>query len=155
MDLILWRHAEAAPAREGQADEDRPLTSKGERQAQRMADWLNRRIAQSTKVIASPALRCQQTVAPLGRSAKRVAALAPGGTVEGLLAAAKWPDASEPVLVVGHQPTLGEVLSHLLGGREPSWAIKKGAVWWLRWREREGEDEPQLTVVAVQSPDLL
>ena len=41
MDLILWRHAEAFEMREVQDDLDRSLTPKGERQAQRMAAWLN------------------------------------------------------------------------------------------------------------------
>jgi len=37
MDLILWRHAEAQDARDGQVDLERALTTKGERQAERMA----------------------------------------------------------------------------------------------------------------------
>ena len=41
MDLILWRHAEAQVLRDGQTDLERALTPKGERQAQRMAEWLN------------------------------------------------------------------------------------------------------------------
>ena len=61
MDLILWRHAEAVPEREGLDDLDRPLTPKGERQAQRMAEWLNHRLAHSTRILVSPALRTQQT----------------------------------------------------------------------------------------------
>ncbi len=42
MDLILWRHAEAEEAREDQADVDRRLTPRGEKQAARMAGWLER-----------------------------------------------------------------------------------------------------------------
>ncbi len=45
MDLILWRHAEAFDALEGEDDLSRSLTPKGERQAQRMAEWLNQRLA--------------------------------------------------------------------------------------------------------------
>jgi phosphohistidine phosphatase len=151
MDLILWRHAEAAPAREGQADEDRPLTSKGERQAQRMADWLNRRIAQSTKVIASPALRCQQTVAPLGRKATIVAAIGPGANAEALLAAAGWPNGDDDtVVVVGHQPTIGEAAALAMGAAGADWQVKKGAVWWLK-RGKSGA----VRIHAVQSPDEL
>ena len=47
MDLILWRHAEALEMREIQDDLDRALTSKGERQAHRVAAWLNQRTAVS------------------------------------------------------------------------------------------------------------
>ena len=153
MDLILWRHAEAAPARPDQEDLERALTPKGERQAQRMAEWLNQRLAHSTRVLVSPALRCQQTARCLGRHFKTVTALAPGQPVEALLQAARWPDAGEPVLVVGHQPTLGLVAASLLGDSTQTWAVKKGAVWWLRDRDREGG--ASVVLQAVQSPDCL
>ena len=55
MDLILWRHAEALDMREVQDDLDRALTPKGERQALRMAEWLNRHLPASTRVLVSPA----------------------------------------------------------------------------------------------------
>jgi phosphohistidine phosphatase len=153
MDLILWRHAEAEPEREGLADLDRALAPKGERQAQRMAEWLNRRLAHSTRVLASPAVRCQQTAAALGRSFKTVATIAPDASIEAVLKAARWPDASEPVLVVGHQPTLGLVAAWLLAEMPQPWAVKKGAVWWLRNRDREGG--AQVVLHAVVGPDSL
>jgi phosphohistidine phosphatase len=153
MDLILWRHAEAHPLREGQTDLERALTAKGERQAKRMAEWLNRRLADSTRILVSPALRCQQTVRALDRQFKTVPALVPDGSGEALLQVARWPDANEPVLVVGHQPTLGLVAAHLLADGGQAWTLKKGAVWWLRHRDRE--DGAQVVLQAVQSPDLL
>ena len=153
MDLILWRHAEAQVEREGHSDLERALTAKGERQAQRMAEWLEQRLADSTRVLASPALRTQQTARALTRSYKTVDALAPGCSVGELLAAARWPLSSEPVLVIGHQPVLGLAAARLLAGVEQYWAVKKGAVWWLRTREREGEG--QVVLHAMQGPDLL
>lgn len=162
MDLILWRHAEAEMLRPEDVaagadpyplDLERALTAKGERQAQRMAEWINRRIAASTRVLVSPARRTRQTAEALGRPYKVVASLAPGATVEDVLQAARWPDASEPVLVVGHQPTLGLVAAHLLAGLDEHWSVKKGAVWWLRHRVRDGLSE--VTLQAVQAPDLL
>jgi len=153
MDLILWRHAEAVPEREGLDDLDRALTPKGERQAQRMADWLNHRLAHSTRILVSPALRCQQTAKALGRSFKTIDAIAPTGNGEALLKAARWPDGSEPVLVIGHQPTLGLVAAHVLAELPQPWAIKKGAVWWLRNRDREGL--AQVVLQAVMAPDCL
>ena len=154
MDLILWRHAEAAEKRDPAEDLKRPLTSKGERQAARMADWLNQRLAASTRILVSPALRCQQTAKALGRKFKTLDELAPDGNGESLLKAARWPDASEPVLVVGHQPTLGLVAALLLGERPQPWAVKKGAVWWLRHRDRDGEGAG-VVLQAVMSPDAL
>ena len=153
MDLILWRHAEAALEDDAEEDLERALTAKGERQAERMAEWLNRRIAHSTRVLASPARRCQQTASALGRKFKTLAALAPGASAEDIVAAARWPDAAEAVLVVGHQPTLGMAAALLLTGAAAPWPVKKGAVWWLRQRSRDGGD--QVVLQAMQSPDCL
>lgn len=153
MDLILWRHAEAEIAAEGQDDLQRALTPKGERQARRMAAWLNHRLAATTRVLVSPALRCRQTVDALGREVRIVPTLAPDAPIAALIEASRWPKASEPVLICGHQPTLGQLAAHLLAGVEQDWAVKKGAVWWLRWRQRDGE--PEVTLHAVQGPDAL
>ena len=153
MDLILWRHAEALEMRELDDDLDRALTSKGERQAQRVAAWLNRQLPATARVLASPARRTQQTAAALARKFKTVPALAPDGTVEGLLHAVRWPDAREPVLVVGHQPTLGMAAAYLLAGQPLPWPVRKGALWWLRAREREGV--LQVVLHAVVSPEMV
>ena len=153
MDLILWRHAEAFEMREVDNDLERALTPKGERQAQRMADWLNQRLAHSTRILVSPAVRCQQTAKALGKKFKTLNELAPDGNGEALLKAARWPDASEPVLVIGHQPTLGFVASYLLSDQPQPWTIKKAAVWWIRGRNRE--DVEKVILQAVQSPDCL
>jgi phosphohistidine phosphatase len=56
MNLILWRHAEAE---EGSNDLARALTSKGHRQAKRMATWLEARLPDKYKVICSRARRSQ------------------------------------------------------------------------------------------------
>jgi phosphohistidine phosphatase len=166
MDLILWRHAEAGEAIEDDlaVDLTRQLTSKGEKQAQRMAEWLNRFLPDSTRVLASPAVRCQQTAQALGRKFQTREALGPGGTVGTLLTLARWPQRREPVLVIGHQPTLGLVAATLMGGSQsiasdpgphdtPSWSVRKGAVWWLRHRERGGVAE--VVLVSVRSPEAL
>lgn len=153
MDLILWRHAEAEDERDGLSDLDRALTSRGEKQAIRMAGWLDRHLPDGTRILCSPALRCEQTVLPLARKYKLRDELQPGATAQDLLAAAQWPQAKQPVMIVGHQPALGEVLAHLLrieGGHCP---VRKGAAWWLRTRERDGAG--QTVVWAVQSPEMI
>jgi phosphohistidine phosphatase len=102
-------------------------------------------------VLASPALRTQQTAKALERRIKTASALAPGASVTALLDAAKWPQSKEPVLVVGHQPTLGLTAAWLLAGLAQPWRVRKGAVWWLQARQRDGEG--QTVVVAVIGPD--
>ncbi len=150
MELILWRHAEAEDAA---PDLDRQLTDKGRKQAARMADWLNPRLSQDTRILVSPAIRTLQTAQALGRGYQRVPALAPGERAEALLDAAGWPDAAWPVLVVGHQPTLGRVAMRLLTGQAGDLAVKKGAIWWFQSRERGGQ--LQVVLRAVATPDWL
>lgn len=166
MDLILWRHADAGePLDDPMHDLQRKLSGKGEKQAARMAEWLNRFLPDSTRVLVSPALRCQRTAQSLGRKFQTREVLGPGGTVGKLLMLARWPERREPVLVVGHQPTLGMTAALLMAGvtvdaqaeREqslqptPAWSVRKGAVWWLRHRERGGVAE--VVLVSVRSPD--
>jgi phosphohistidine phosphatase len=150
MDLILWRHAEAEP---GEPDLGRRLTAKGLKQADRMAAWLDQHLPDGTRVLASPADRAQQTALALKRKFKTVEEIAPGASVASVLAAAGWPDAREPVLIVGHQPTLGAVAAFLLSGEEAYWAVKKGAVWWLSNRDRTGTSAIVLRVVI--GPDFV
>lgn len=153
MDLILWRHAEAVAERDGLDDLERALTQKGERQAERMAVWLNQRLAHSTRILVSPALRCQTTAKALGRKFRTLPGFGPGASHGTLLDAAGWPDAGEPVLVVGHQPTLGVVAAKLLADVAQPWPLRKGAVWWIRHRVRDGV--AQVMLQAVQSPECL
>ena len=150
MDLILWRHAEAEP---GEPDLGRRLTSKGLKQAERMAEWLEHRLPDTTRIVVSPADRTQQTALALGRKFRTSADVAPGASAASLLAAAGWPDAREPVLVVGHQPTLGEVAAFLMAGEEATWSIRKGAVWWFSNRTRLGQ--PGVLLKVAIGPDLV
>ncbi|MCA1978978.1 MAG: phosphohistidine phosphatase SixA [Thiobacillus sp.] len=148
MDLILWRHAEAE---EGVPDLERELTPRGRKQASRMADWLTPRLPPDVRILASPALRARQTAQALGREVDIEPALAPGATAEAVLTAADWPNAVHPVLVVGHQPTLGRIAARLLAGSEGDVSIKKAGVWWFQCRERDGE--LQIVLRAVAGPD--
>ena len=153
MDLVLWRHAEAQEWADGCDDMARTLTTRGEKQATRMANWLDRQLPEGARILVSPARRTQQTALALARKNKLKPELAPDGTVAQLLEAVQWPQAKGCVLVVGHQPVLGQTIAQLLGLTASECSVKKGSVWWLRTRERDGL--PQTVVVTVQSPELL
>jgi phosphohistidine phosphatase len=153
MDLILWRHAEAIEPEAGQPDMTRPLTRRGEKQAAKMAAWLDRQMPDTTRIWVSPSRRTEQTAAALGRKFKITDALAPQASVEQLLELAQWPLGNGCVLMIGHQPTLGQTLSQVLGLSAGECAVKKGVVWWVRHREREAE--AQTVVVTVQTPEFL
>lgn len=122
-------------------DHDRPLTAKGERQAAKMARWLNHHLPDGARVLVSPSLRAVQTAQGLERRKRVMQALGPDETVDALLHAARWPDAKDPVVVVGHQPTLGLAAAYLLAGVSQPWPVRKGALWWIKRRERDGQVE--------------
>ena len=150
MELILWRHAEAE---DGFPDLARELTAKGRKQARQMAAWLSDRMPADTRILVSPAARTQQTVAALERDFSTLQALAPDATAKQLLAAAGWPDSPHSILIVGHQPTLGEAAALAMTGKAASWSVKKGAIWWLSSRSRLTANE--CTLRAVIAPDQL
>ena len=150
MELLLWRHAEAAA---GEPDLARPLTERGRRQAERMARFLAPRLPKDLRIVVSPARRAQETARALGRSFETQELIAPGANVTEILRAAGWPASGRPVLLVGHQPALGEVAAQLVEGRTPGWDLGTGAVCWLKGRSRKiaGDAAVLLTI----DPEIL
>ncbi len=146
MELILWRHAEAE---DSFPDLSRELTEKGRKQATKTAAFLRQHLPPDARILASPAIRTQQTVAALTADFTTVPAIAPGASVHVVLQAARWPDAGGTVLVVGHQPTLGAVAAQLLGC-EPL-RIKKSGLWWFSRHEGDSETTLRLAI----TPDFL
>ena len=158
MDLLLWRHAEAE---DGFPDQKRKLTARGEKQARQMADWILEHAPKNLRIVVSPALRCQQTAQALGRPFETERRIGTDGNAPQLLAAVGWPEGGTgkpgptgktAVLVVGHQPTLGQTAALLLSGAEADWSIKKGAVWWFSNRTRNNETQ---TILRVMIPPEL
>ncbi len=150
MDLLLWRHAQAA---DGRPDLARPLTEHGHAQARAMAQWLHKRLPAGMRVLSSPARRAQETAQALGLPIEVLDQLAPDAAPVALIAAAGWPDAERAVLIVGHQPTLGETAVALLGADGRELRVKKGAVLWFRSPRHKGRDAVKL--VAVMEPKML
>ena len=148
MELILWRHAEAE---DGAPDHARKLTAKGVKQAGKAAAFLRQHLPDERRILVSPTARTQQTAAALTDHFTLAPTIAPGASAHAVLHAARWPDAGGTVLVVGHQPTLGEVAAQLLGSSDGALSIKKGALWWFSRREGSA----QTTLRLVITPDFL
>ncbi|WP_322033201.1 phosphohistidine phosphatase SixA [Paraburkholderia sp. J76] len=154
MHLILWRHAEAEDI--AASDLARQLTTRGRKQAQNVARWLRARLPDDAVILASPATRTIQTAEALTDQYRVVRELAPDASVEQVLSAVGWPKGlASAVVVVGHQPTLGEVAARLVssGADSRSWAVKKAGVLWLASRERDGGE--QAVLHAAVTPDLV
>lgn len=150
MELILWRHAEAEP---GAPDEARALTAKGHKQALKMAEWLDRTLPNGCKILVSPTVRTVQTAQALGRKFKIYPELGPDTTPEIILHTAHWPDSREPVLIIGHQPSLGRLAALLLCGTPQDWPIRKASAWWIA--QKENEEQCSTYLRAVMAPDLV
>jgi phosphohistidine phosphatase len=148
MELILWRHAEAEP---GVDDLERKLTTKGRKQAARVAGWLNARLPSRFTLYSSPAKRALQTAKALDAPLETSELLAPERPAADVLRAVDWPNQDQLVIVVGHQPTLGRVVARLLGN-EADLSIQKGALWWIEARDKGGKSG--VRVRAVVSPDF-
>ena len=131
MELYLLRHAHAGdPATWDGPDERRPLSEKGEKQADRLGRFLAGIGFQADAIITSPKLRASQTAkivaerlgVPVGED-DRLGGGVSVGTLEAILR-----DAGDPVrpIVVGHDPDFTELLAILCGAaRAP---MKKGAL---------------------------
>jgi len=152
MDLILWRHAEAVDADGSLSDLERPLTRRGHKQAKKLARWLLERLPAQRRILVSPARRTRETADALGAAYEIEPLIAPGASAVDLLRAAGWPERRGTVLLVGHQPCLGEAAGLLLAGEELGLSVRKGAVWWFSGRERGGRHEAILR--SVIDPEL-
>src|SRR5262247_3382484 len=99
MDLILWRHAEAA-VEDGNPEGERKLTAKGRKQAAWISEWLLRRLPSKITVIAAPARPAQETAEALSPRVRIAESLAPGAGVSAILEEAGWPSRNGAVVVV-------------------------------------------------------
>jgi len=122
MQLVLVRHAEAAP---GQPDELRPLTPAGREQARELGARLRTEGLRAGIVLTSPLLRARETgrliARELGAEVTVAEELAPGATPEAIRRAVRSapPGPGEAVVAVGHQPDCGRIVAALTGGPEP------------------------------------
>jgi phosphohistidine phosphatase len=114
--------------------------------------WLDRQLPSQCRVLSSPATRCVQTAEALGRRFQTVEALNTDSNPQAILDAAGWPNARQPVVIVGHQPLLGQVAALILTGAVHDWKIRKAGVFWLA---HKGEADPAPFVRLAVGPDLV
>ncbi len=132
MRLLIIRHAAAVPSgTPGIADDDRPLTPKGEAKFRVAAQGLARIADRPDVLLTSPLPRARGTADIAARAFKRVEprvepALAHGG-VDAILGALGKQPREAMVAIVGHEPVLGALLARLLGARDSGqFPFKKG-----------------------------
>ncbi len=147
IELVLWRHAEAQSPIPGKiADPDRALTPRGHAQATRMAAWLNTRLPGKCRMLVSPAVRTLQTASALKRTWDADERVGLSAGPQSLLTAVDWPRRAGTTIVVGHQPTLGQVAARLLPGLDLDWNIERGAIVWLQHHPERGNAVLRVTM---------
>jgi phosphohistidine phosphatase len=117
--LVLVRHAQAA---EGPVDADRPLTERGARHAAAIGSWLEQAGLVPDRVLVSPARRAVQTWEQAGAllhgPRPTVDTQIYDNTVEALFEAIReTPDDVRTLAVVGHNPSIGELVAALDDGQ--------------------------------------
>lgn len=120
-NLILLRHAKSSWDEPGLRDFERPLNSRGLRDAPVMGQRLAARGIQPDRVVASTALRARKTAslvaAELGCEGliSHVAEIYEASLDELLDVVRDLQDADGSVLLVGHNPGMSELVAALLG----------------------------------------
>ncbi len=130
MDVFLLRHAEAEEQRPGRPDGERELTDRGHERARRAAEWLAAQGMQVEAIISSPLIRAVQTAQPVAEALgmaivtdKRLAGMRL--TAESVREMAREYQVGESVLLVGHEPDLGDLIQELTRGQVE---VKKAAL---------------------------
>jgi len=123
--LLLFRHAKALRDDPVLADFDRPLTPRGERDAEHVGERLKARGLLPERVLCSTALRTRQTLAlacrswPVGFATEFRDDLYDTGTADYLDIIAMRGDPVATLMLVGHNPMIEEVMERLLGDGAP------------------------------------
>jgi phosphohistidine phosphatase len=122
MNFYLMRHGIAVAADDPGViqDQERPLTSNGVKRMRRVARGLRRLGIKFDGILTSPLVRARQTAdivaAALGMESRleEITELAPESSVEHLIFALTRYQDRDHLLLVGHQPLLGQTLASLI-----------------------------------------
>jgi phosphohistidine phosphatase len=121
-ELILLRHAEAVPIETSGDDQQRPLSARGEQEAQAAGLWLAGHGIRPERVLCSPTRRTDETTrlalaaidsAPVPQMAPEIYDASPGE----LLALLDQHSDARTVMLVGHNPGIERLVALLVEGR--------------------------------------
>ena len=157
MRLLVIRHAIAVPSgTSGIEDAERPLTARGRKRFRAAARGLARILDRPDVLLTSPLVRAVETAEIAARAfgklePRKDKALSHG--VNDTLGLLRRQPARATVAIVGHEPTLSQLLARLLGGGNAErLAFRKGGVALL---DVPGEDRSAGRLVWFLTPRLL
>jgi phosphohistidine phosphatase len=136
MNLYFLRHADALPE-DGETvlnDGERPLSPEGREQVVRLAQAIRQQELSFDLVLTSPLKRTRETAELLLTTLERPPGeandldyLAPGGSTKKLMKYLRTLEVQN-VLLVGHNPDLGEHIAYLIGSKKTQVKMGKGAL---------------------------
>jgi phosphohistidine phosphatase len=163
MRLYIVRHAIAVPhGTPGIPDDERPLTEEGIKKMRQVAAGLRSLEYIPELILSSPLPRARQTAEILLETfgQKRISleilpALAPSGSRRELyLAIASYEKKLKSLMLVGHQPSLGEIAGEIAwGSPEHSLELKKGGACAIEL-VHSGEP-PRGSLISLLTPSIL
>lgn len=152
--LLLVRHAIAQDRDEAfeqqLSDAERPLTKKGKRRMRRAAAGLRQITGQVERILSSPLLRAQQTAEILSIEYPDCPVvlcdfLGPGQPIPSLIPLLAEEANEGTLIVVGHEPDLGQLISLLLCGHiRATVCLKKGGAAMIDFPGEIGGGQGQL-----------
>jgi len=134
MRLYIVRHAIAVPhGTSGVAENDRPLTPDGIKKMKKAAAGLKQLGVTPRTILSSPLPRAWQTAEIVGKvlgsrtNLKQLQALSPSGKRPDVYKAIQSFKDEDELMLVGHQPSLGEIAGEIAWGSAESYVeLKKG-----------------------------
>lgn len=128
--LFLLRHAKSSWRDAALDDRDRPLAGRGRRAAKALGRWLRRRGVAFDLVLCSPSVRTRETLAQLGLPDATPVRFEPrlyAASARTLLDQVhRLPPRCRRVLLIAHDPGLGELARRLAGDGRPK-ALRRAA----------------------------
>lgn len=161
MLLYLVRHAIALPhGAPGVQDTERPLTEEGSEKMRQAAAGLRRLGYVPGLLMSSPLVRARQTAEILREAfgeveLQYVPSLAPSGSRSELYhEIARQAKTRESLMLVGHQPSLGEIAGEIVwGNARHSVELKKGGACAIDLESTEGT--PKGSLISLLTPSIL
>lgn len=155
MQVLMIRHAPAEErekfSQTEQVDELRPLSEKGQLKMRKNILGLQTIVPKIHTIVSSPLRRAQQTADLLAQTyshahRETLPALAPLGPAIEILNYLKiHGQTTHTIALIGHEPTLGRLVTWLLSGQSKNWMpLKKGGACLLEFPHEVTPEEAQL-----------
>ena len=154
--LLVLRHAKSSWDDASREDHERPLNKRGRRDASRMGDWMREHRLAPDVIISSDAVRARLTAEAVAEAAGHAEEirldtrlyLATPHDIIAVLRDAR-PAQAETVMIVGHNPSLEELVAQLTGEQRdlPTAALAQIVLPIDRWREFGGSTRGKLAGV--------